>query len=255
MSAGTEPGNLRAGLTEPLVTFVAATALASALFWLGQAVPFVHANKHGAIALVFLYAPRAASRVSGRPFDYWEAGLRLEPVGLSLRTLGSAIVVTWPLFFGAFLLFYGASCSPGEPSWFARLMEPFAPTCGRWQGWGGAQPRLPPEFWLIALAQVVVVAIPEELFFRGYLYARLEARWPSRRRLWGAPVGLTLPVSSALFALGHVLVDFDPQRLVVFLPGLVFGWMRARTGAIAAGALFHALCNLFSEVLYASFFG
>ena len=63
------------------------------------------------------------------------------------------------------------------------------------------------------------------------------------------------PITSAvLFALGHVLVDFNPQRLAVFFPALVFGWMRARTGSLAAGAMFHALCNLLSDVLHTSFF-
>ena len=99
-----------------------------------------------------------------------------------------------------------------------------------------------------------MVAVPEELFFRGYLYSRLEQRWPSTRRFLGAPVGRTLLVTSALFALGHVLVDFNVQRLAVFFPALVFGWMRARTGSVAAGAVFHALCNLYSDVLHTSFF-
>jgi membrane protease YdiL (CAAX protease family) len=118
----------------------------------------------------------------------------------------------------------------------------------------GARLQLPPDFLLLALSQILVVAVPEELFFRGYLMGRLEERWPSRRRFLGANVGRPLVVSSLLFALGHLLVDFDLQRLSVFVPALVFGWMRARTGSIAAGALFHALCNLFSEVLHDSFF-
>jgi hypothetical protein len=61
-------------------------------------------------------------------------------------------------------------------------------------------------------------------------------------------------LSSALFALGHFLVDFQPARLAVFFPALAFGWMRSRSGSIAAGATFHALCNLLSEMLHESFF-
>jgi membrane protease YdiL (CAAX protease family) len=114
--------------------------------------------------------------------------------------------------------------------------------------------RLPPDFLQLALSQIVVVAVPEELFFRGYLMGRFEERWPSRRQLFGASVGWPLLVSSALFALGHFLVDFDATRLAVFFPGLAFAWMRSRSGSIAAGALFHALCNLLSEVLHTSFF-
>ncbi len=98
-----------------------------------------------------------------------------------------------------------------------------AGSCGRWAGWGSVSFRLPPGGWsalgLLAITQVVVVALPEEVFFRGYLYSRLEQRWPSTRRFLGAPVGRTLLVTSALFALGHVLVDFNVQRSAVFVSG------------------------------------
>ena len=67
------------------------------------------------------------------------------------------------------------------------------------------------------------------------------------------PLG-ALVVSSALFALGHLAVVPNPQRLAVFFPALVFGWMRGRTGSILAGATFHALCNIFADVLHTSFF-
>jgi membrane protease YdiL (CAAX protease family) len=243
-----------AGLLEPLVTFLAATAAASALYWLSEVVPFIRSNLHGGIAIVFLYAPALAARLSGRPFDYRAAGLRLRPVGRTLAVTAIGIAVTWPLFFAAFLIFYSAVCAPFAPALARFWAETFAPVCPFWLGLAGARLQLPSDFLLLALSQILVVAVPEELFFRGYLLGRLEERWPSHRLVLGAPVGRALLVSSALFAIGHVLVDFDVQRLSVFVPALVFGWMRARTGSIAAGALFHALCNLFSEVLHRSFF-
>ena len=43
--------------------------------------------------------------------------------------------------------------------------------------------------------------------------------------------------------------------LTRFFPGLVFGWMRARSGSILPGVLFHALCNLYIETLGRSFAG
>jgi hypothetical protein len=98
-------------------------------------------------------------------------------------------------------------------------------------------------------AQVVIVALPEEAFYRGYVQSRLEDAWPSRRRLFGAPVGPAILVTSAVFALGHVATIRDPGRLAVFFPSLVFGWLRARTGGVGAPVAFHALCNLFSESL------
>jgi membrane protease YdiL (CAAX protease family) len=244
-----------AGLTEPLLAFLCSTALASALYWVGQSVAFVRENLHGAIALVFLAAPNLAARLSGRVFDYHAAGLRLSPVRLNLGILGAALALTWPLFLVAFLLFYGVACGHHLPPSWASLLDWIAPVCGRWVGLAGASLRLPPEIGLSILTQVIVIAIPEELFFRGYLQGRLEERWPPGRRLAGAPIGWAIVLTSALFALGHVLVDFDLQRLAVFVPGLVFGWMRARTGSIAPGAAFHALCNVYSDVLYTSFFG
>src|SRR5215471_4054041 len=91
------------GLVEPLAIFFAATALASGIYWLGHAIPFVRENiVHGAIAVIFIYAPAVAARWSGRPFDYRAAGLRIDPVGLNLRITGLAMAVSWPVFLGAF---------------------------------------------------------------------------------------------------------------------------------------------------------
>ncbi len=100
-----------------------------------------------------------------------------------------------------------------------------------------------------ALGEVMMIALPEEAFYRGYLLTALDDVWPPTRRLLGAPVGLGLVVSSAIFALGHLLTEFNPSRLAVFFPALVFGWLRARTGGIGAAVLFHAFCNLFASYL------
>ena len=243
-----------ARLDEPLLAFVAATVLAAGLYWTGRMVPFVGENLHGAIALVFLFTPRVASALSHRPFDYEQAGLRLWPLALNLKVLLLALLVAFPLFFLAFLGFYRGVCSLiGSPT-FGFYADWMASNCVRWRGWSPTHVDLPPDFALVALTQLVVIAVPEELFFRGYLQTRLEERWPPGRRLFGAPVGRALLVSSLLFAVGHVLVDLNPQRVAVFFPALVFGWMRARTGSIAAAATFHALCNLYSELLHRWYF-
>ncbi len=242
------------GLIEPLVTFLVATALAAALFWLAVGVGFVRDLLHGGIAVIFMLAPSYAARLSHRPFDYRAAGLGMAPLGLNLRVLGIALALTWPPFFAGFLLYYGLLCSPDALPFLHRLAEILSPICSAYQGLAGFSLRLPPGFFMLAITQVLVVALPEEIFFRGYLMSRLEERWPSRRRLWGAPVGWSLLVCSLLFGLGHFLVDFQPGRLAVFFPALVFGWMRQRTGSLAPATVFHALCNLFSETLHESFF-
>ena len=65
----------KAGLVEPIATFLVATGLAAGLFWLARGVSFVGEILHGAIALIFLLGPSYAARISGRPFDYRAAGL------------------------------------------------------------------------------------------------------------------------------------------------------------------------------------
>lgn len=97
--------------------------------------------------------------------------------------------------------------------------------------------------------QLLMVALPEEAFFRGYLQTALDRQFAPRLRIFGAQVGLGLLISSAIFAFGHVLTRPYPERLAVFFPSLLFGWMRARTGGVGASIAFHALCNLLAGAL------
>jgi membrane protease YdiL (CAAX protease family) len=97
--------------------------------------------------------------------------------------------------------------------------------------------------------QLIIIAVPEEAFYRGYLQTRLDDVWAPRVRVLGANVGPSLLVASAVFALGHLATKPDPGRLAVFFPSLVFGWLRARTRGVGASIAFHAACNLFSEML------
>ena len=101
--------------------------------------------------------------------------------------------------------------------------------------------------------QLVVIALPEEAFFRGYLQSALDRVWAPRVRILGADVGPGLLVASLIFALGHLLTIRHPARLAVFFPSLVFGWLRQRTGGVGASIVFHASCNLFSATLARGF--
>jgi membrane protease YdiL (CAAX protease family) len=238
----------RSSLAEPLVAFAVAIFVAAGLYWLGGSVGFVQQIMHGLIACMFLLGPQVAARISGHVFDDRAAGIMIYPLGPGLRVLGFALLVTWPAFILGFLVFYSSLC----PN--LRILHAIAPICSRWPGIAGMHLHLPQGFWLLALSQILIVAVPEEVFFRGYLMSRFEERFPSHRRLWGAAVGWPLVITSVLFATGHFLVDFQSTRLAVFFPALAFGWMRSRSGSVAAGAVFHALCNLLSEVLHEAFF-
>ena len=112
------------------------------------------------------------------------------------------------------------------------------------------QPRIPPGFALAAAVQLLAVAIPEELFYRGWMQTSWGRSGPSRRIL-GADIGPGFLATQALFAAGH-LVTLQPWRVATFFPGLLFGWLRARTGGVVAPAVAHALSNLLVLFLEAS---
>jgi len=234
------------------LAFATAIAVAAGLYWMGRSVQFVQQIMLGAIACMFLFGPQVAARFSGQAFDERAAGIFLRPIGPGLRVLSLALLATWPAFIVGFFAFYRSIC-PNQGVLHA-WAQTIAPVCSRWHGMSGMHFRLPEEFWILAPSQILVVAVPEEVFFRGYLMSRFEMRWPSRRRFWGAAVGWPLVVSSLLFATGHFLVDLQPARLAVFFPAMAFGWMRSRSGSVAPGAMFHALCNLLSEVLHEGLF-
>jgi len=101
--------------------------------------------------------------------------------------------------------------------------------------------------------QLLVIALPEEAFYRGYLQSALDEVYRPRWRVLGAELGPGLILTSALFALGHLCTEFNAARLAVFFPSLVFGYLRARTGGVGAGLVFHALCNLFASYLGQSY--
>jgi len=252
MSPSSSSPRPKSSLREPLLAYAAVIATAAALYWTGWLVAPLHRWVPLLIALCFVYAPSFASRLSGTPFGFEENGFTLAPVGTSLAVLLGVILVSFPPFIAGFFTFYDQVCRAHPASAFT---EPWRRLCLRWNPENAHGPALSTDFLVSALNQLVVVALPEELFFRSYLMSRLERRWPPGTRIFGAPLGRAWLVQAALFALGHVLVDFNPQRFAVFFPALLFGWMRARSGSIWPGALYHALCNVLSDVLHSRYFG
>lgn len=109
---------------------------------------------------------------------------------------------------------------------------------------------LPPNLGSFVFAQMIVVALPEEAFFRGYLQTSLQDLESRRVRILGvelAPGSWLL--QAVLFATIHFLVEPTPARLAVLFPGLLFGWVRAWRGGIGAALALHAMSNLYSEIL------
>ena len=106
------------------------------------------------------------------------------------------------------------------------------------------------HWWLVFMLaiQLILVAFPEEYFFRGYLQGRLDERFAPKWRILGAQLGPGWILASLAFALLHPILIPGVHRLLVFFPSLHFGWLRARTGSIGAAVLVHAFSNILLAV-------
>ena len=90
----------------------------------------------------------------------------------------------------------------------------------------------------MAAHHLLLVALPEEVFFRGYLYDAFEEAGRE-------PV---LPVA-LLFAIGHFVIAPSPFRLLTFFPALLLGWGRKRSGNVYVPTALHFLYNLFPSLI------
>jgi membrane protease YdiL (CAAX protease family) len=188
----------------------------------------------------------------------WRAGIILSVRDASwlipLTWIVAAVLATWPRSTLSGNLF-------SRSQWFGALRETIRrllivslivlPVFGLiyllyFGWWRGAVIALvlPVRWWSMVAYQFLYIGFPEELFFRGYLQQRFDDAFGRPWRLAGASWGPGLLLANSLFAGGHLLVTGNIGRLSVFFPGLLFGWLQARTGALIAPAIFHALCNI-----------
>jgi membrane protease YdiL (CAAX protease family) len=188
----------------------------------------------------------------------WRSGMIFSPDDatwlIPLTWIVAAVAATWPLFPGSRDLFTRAQWLGSPRATTAALLWGIAvvlPLFGAlylfYHGWWRGAPidiGLPADWGRMVYYQFVFVSFPEELFFRGYLQQRLDDAFGRPYRLLGASWGPGLLMANLLFAAGHVLVTNDVSRADVFFPGLLFGWLQARTGALVAPILFHGACNV-----------
>lgn len=112
-------------------------------------------------------------------------------------------------------------------------------------------PRIPDGLAIAAFEHVFLVALPEEVFFRGYLQTQLDRASGRRWRILGAEFGIGLPLAAVLFGICHI-VNGGPARLITAFPGVWYGWLRARTGNVWVPAAYHAASNLLMKFMLAS---
>lgn len=113
-------------------------------------------------------------------------------------------------------------------------------------------------WWLLLwlATQILLIALPEEYFYRGYLQTRLGKALDKRRAERGLPtrrpeflgINAEVVLTSLLFGIGHLLIPVGGailgNRFAVFFPSLLFGALRRKTGTITAPVVYHAASNM-----------
>jgi CAAX protease family protein len=216
---------------------------------LGKAI--LEASFHAANAILFHTDPRLIPRV-------WPSLIIAEPLELSFALLGIAIAsrwlpeadfslrrpagrsligkaALWGLAFGLIMLVAddGAALSRG--------LAPTAPAAGAVDIVG----------WLTF--ELFIVGICEETLFRGLLLGLLEALSPSRLRIGRFSLSTAGYTIALVFALAHV-GNFRTmpwpmalsQQLYAAALGVLYAWLRERSGSLAAPIVAHNLSD-FSE--------
>jgi membrane protease YdiL (CAAX protease family) len=160
-----------------------------------------------AAAVLFLYAPVQIC---------WKRGLpSWARVTDPRKTLGTALLLV----------------VAGAAAWSLYAWLPLPPELSPPGKGGSISPGLAGHMMLL-------VALPEEVFFRGYLYDAFEEKgWE--------PI---IP-TSLLFAAGHLALYATPYRLLTFFPGLLFGWGRKNSGNVYVPIVVHFVFNLFPSLL------
>lgn len=198
------PGG-RAFPSKPLLVFVAVVAAVHLAVRLSPRLPWL--SPAFVAAALFLYAP--VPRYRGRGIPSWAAGADLRRSARTLLLLAAVGAA-------AFLLFVRLPLPPA--------LSPYRGTV--------------PLNGAMAAHLLFLVALPEEVFFRGYLYdAFEEAGWE--------PV---LP-TALLFAAGHVAISPSAFRTLTFFPGVLLGMGRKASGNVYVPVLVHFLFNLFPSLI------
>lgn len=231
---------------------VAGIALAR-LLSLVEPTGLLAANLAGVAAFLFIWLPDRRLRARGEGWDTCGVPRHGLADPRTWREVGRGAgqgLLACAVIFPPFALGFWA---------FVNLLPRLSPDLAGWLAPYLGAPRfafrLPDRLPLLVAVQLLVVALPEELFYRGWLQTSWSRAAPGRGvTVLGARLGGGFLATQALFALGH-LVTLQPWRLGTFFPGLLFGWLRERTGGLAAPVVAHALSNLLLTTLERSFYG
>ncbi len=112
----------------------------------------------------------------------------------------------------------------------------------------GPRPFEPSAWFQSLLSIYFLVAVPEELLYRGLIQNAVEKRWPGPRAdAW------SLGISAAIFGLSHL--DNGPfpnwrYAILALGAGLAYGWVWRRSRRITVSALTHAAVDVTWVLLF-----
>lgn len=181
------------------------------------------------VPVLLLYGPFLWMAWKKRPIDFLDRSLNQFAKGFAAFLI-SVLIVFPPYLFLAHL-------------WMLHVFdfEKFAPAS--WMA-------LTENLWY----QLLVVALPEEFYFRGYLQTTLKKVFQPRWKILGVSLGWEWLLTALIFAFAHSVIQLKWWHFSIFFPALLFGYLRERTGSITAPILFHAFSNCFMNWFAKSYF-
>ncbi len=208
----------RSGYVLELIVVATITATGLALLLTGL-LPAGLRAENWLVPAVFLYVPVIASLIDSRDLT----GAGLEGTHWKRAGIDAALyfLVVLPVFFGAW-----------------RLLGPFGIPIK-------ISFHLPDNWTMLLLWHLLGVALPEEVFFRGWLQSRLDILVGWKKNLGGAQVGAGLFIAALAFAAVHYILEPRPDRLLVFFPALLFGYLRESSRSVFVPVLAHGAGNFF----------
>ena len=183
--------------------------------WVGKSISTV-------VAILFLYVPVIVLWKRGRKIDFLDRDLK--SFFRSVIVFVIAVAVVFPLFL--------VCAHYWQILVFAKTAFKFAPL---------------PNLANVIMFQLLLIALPEEFFFRGYFQSTIDRVFTARRRFLGVEVGWGFLITAAVFAVAHTIVAYEWWHFSIFFPALLFGYLRLRTGSITAPVLFHVASNVIMD--------
>lgn len=208
---------------------LAAYLLAVGLVMLCARIPSGKNHLLGISTVIFIGIPMWY--IYRRELSWHQCGISARNPTKALLFFFIAMGGVFPVFLAGALLWqrYGAC----HFSWFHSIFAYCQP-----HAWIFLRP--PSDWPLQVLIQLFLVALPEEVFFRGLMQGLFAKVFSGL-----VPIVLT----SALFAMTHALFWWSALGWLVFFPSLIFGHLRARTDNLWSCVLFHMSCNVLMMVV------